>query len=80
VGTDCTGDFSWEKAIEKTILRVLGSSEFSHSLGHSRHFDVAPITSGLPQQADIFSGRRHVSNVPMAGSIADQLAMHDFTT
>jgi hypothetical protein len=32
VETDCTGDFSWEKAIEKTILRVLGSSEFSHRL------------------------------------------------
>jgi hypothetical protein len=36
VGTDCTGDFSWEKAIEKTILRVLGSSEFSHSLDPER--------------------------------------------
>jgi hypothetical protein len=33
VGTDRTGDFSLDKAIEKTILRVLGSSEFSHSLG-----------------------------------------------
>jgi hypothetical protein len=32
VETDCTGDFSCEKTIEKTILRVLGSSEFSHSL------------------------------------------------
>ena len=33
VETDCTGNFSQEKAIEKTILRVLGSSEFSHNLG-----------------------------------------------
>jgi hypothetical protein len=32
VETDCTGDFSWEKAIEKTILRGLDSSEFSHRL------------------------------------------------
>jgi hypothetical protein len=30
--TDCTGNFCWEKAIEKTILRVLGSSAFSHGL------------------------------------------------
>jgi hypothetical protein len=32
VETDCTGYFSREKTIEKTILRVLGSIEFSHSL------------------------------------------------
>ena len=42
MGTDCTGDFSWEKAIEKTILRVLGSSEFSHSL-----LEPGPIARGL---------------------------------
>jgi hypothetical protein len=36
VETDCTGDFSWEKAIEQTILRVLGSSEFSHGLDPKR--------------------------------------------
>jgi hypothetical protein len=33
-------------------------------LGHSRHSDHAPITSGLPRKADIFSIRRHVSKVP----------------
>jgi hypothetical protein len=27
-----TDNFSWKNAIEKTILRVLGSREFSHSL------------------------------------------------
>jgi hypothetical protein len=32
--------------------------------GHSRHFDRAPITSGLPRLADIFRDRRHVSKVP----------------
>jgi hypothetical protein len=35
-------------------------------MGHSRHFDRAPITSGLPRLADIFRDRRHVSNVPTA--------------
>jgi hypothetical protein len=43
VGTDCTGDFSWEKAIEKTILRVVGSSEFSHNL------DVSATLAGTQQ-------------------------------
>src|SRR5712671_5019507 len=35
-------------------------------LGHSRRFDLASITSGLPQLADIFRVRRHVSKVPQA--------------
>src|SRR6266478_8879564 len=38
--TDCTGNFCWEKAIEKTILRVLGSSGFSHSLGQTEKNSV----------------------------------------
>jgi hypothetical protein len=33
-------------------------------LGQTRRFDRAPITSGLPRQADIFRDRRHVSRVP----------------
>src|ERR1035437_9103868 len=32
--------------------------------GQSRHSDHAPLTSGLPRIADIFTFRRHVSNVP----------------
>jgi hypothetical protein len=32
--------------------------------GHSRRIDSLPITSGLPQQADIFGVERHVSKVP----------------
>jgi hypothetical protein len=49
VGTDCTGDFSWEKAIEKKILRVLGSSEFSHSLGHFQtSADAITMSAFLP--------------------------------
>jgi hypothetical protein len=36
VGVDCTDNFFRKKAIEKTILRILRLSTFSHSLGHSR--------------------------------------------
>jgi hypothetical protein len=32
--------------------------------GQSRHFHHGPVTSGLPQEADIFGVRRHVSKVP----------------
>jgi hypothetical protein len=47
---DCTGNFFRKKAIEKTILRILRSSAFSHSL------DQKP-TSGecLLRKADISS-------------------------
>src|SRR4051812_5738573 len=45
-------------------------------LGQTRHFDRAPITSGLLQQADLLRVRRHVSNVPIAdkSAVADTLA------
>ncbi len=33
-------------------------------LGHSRRFDHAPATSGLPPSTDIVRVRRHVSTVP----------------
>jgi hypothetical protein len=33
-------------------------------LGQKRRFGRAPITSGLPRQADVFIVRRHVSKVP----------------
>jgi hypothetical protein len=36
------------------------------ALGQSRHFDRAPLTSGLPPTPEILSARRHVSNVPKA--------------
>jgi hypothetical protein len=36
------------------------------AVGQSRRFDHAPITSGLPWKADMFTGRRDVSNVPKA--------------
>jgi hypothetical protein len=35
------------------------------ALGQTRHFDGAPLTSGLPQLADILWGSRHVSKVPI---------------
>jgi hypothetical protein len=34
-------------------------------LGQKRRFHRRPVTSGLPPQADLFRGRRHVSLVPM---------------
>ena len=34
------------------------------AVGHSRRSDRAPMTSSLPQSADILASR-HVSNVPM---------------
>jgi hypothetical protein len=36
VGVDCTDNFFREKAIEKTILRILRPSAFSHSLDPKR--------------------------------------------
>ena len=38
--------------------------------GQTRHFDRAPITSGLLQQADLLKVRRHVSNVPISEVVA----------
>jgi len=43
------GDGCRDKTIEKTILRAFRARTFSRSQGQSRHFDRAPITSGLPQ-------------------------------
>jgi hypothetical protein len=34
-------------------------------MGHSRHYDHAPITSGLPPSTDIGDASRHVSKVPL---------------
>ena len=38
--------------------------------GQSRHLDRAPLTSGLPRVADIFSVCRHVSKVPARSAVA----------
>jgi hypothetical protein len=37
VETNCTGSFCRKKAIEKTMLGILGSCTFSHSLGQKPH-------------------------------------------
>ena len=34
-------------------------------MGQKRHFDRAPVTSGLPRLADILSVIWHVSKVPI---------------
>jgi hypothetical protein len=35
-------------------------------MGHSRHLDGTPMSSGLPPEADIVAPGRHVSKVPQA--------------
>src|SRR5258708_12508472 len=60
VGVDCTDNFFRKKAIEKTILRILRPSAFSHSLGQKRKCPGPCGTSVLPSGADIVSLPRHV--------------------
>jgi len=53
VGVDCTDNFIRKKAIEKTILRMLRPSEFSHSLGAKRTYDaVAEADSECPSSSE----------------------------
>jgi hypothetical protein len=40
-------------------------------MGPSRHFDRAPLTSGLPPGTDIVRPTRHVRKVLPEGDIAD---------
>jgi len=51
-----------------TSNRILGrgAKDKEHAMTQTRHFDRAPLTSGLPQLADILRVNRHVSNVPFA--------------
>ena len=51
----------------------LAICEMGHNLhdyvsgaGQTRHFDRAPITSGLPLLADNFRAGQHVSKVPIS--------------
>jgi hypothetical protein len=52
VETDYSSDFSWEKTIEKTILNVLASDEFSHSLDPisdiGEAFHITHFSSRMP--------------------------------
>jgi len=47
-------------------------------LGHSRHFDGAPLTSGSPPTSDIPSARRHVPKVPTAEVTTELLISPSF--
>src|SRR5450759_4884608 len=49
---------------EKTILRVLGSSEFSHSLGQKRKCRPVSSMSASPPKADIGDDDCYVRLVP----------------
>src|SRR6266851_6615764 len=54
MGVDCTDNFFRKKAIEKTILRILRPSAFSHSLGHSATYRSIHVMSVLGPIADYF--------------------------
>jgi len=54
-GSDRAASEKWHKVGPCTAIRL------KSELGQSRHFSRAPMTSGLPRQADILSARRHVS-------------------
>ncbi|MGB6398439.1 MAG: hypothetical protein WBF73_22545, partial [Bradyrhizobium sp.] len=65
-----------KKKTEKTILLILRSRTFSHSLGQKRRFGDVPVTSALPPKADIHREVRHVRSVPtteMRGDYQPQL-------
>jgi hypothetical protein len=57
----CTG--MPDSSSQMGVSRARKKRSMSES-GQSRRFDLAPTTSGVPQQTDILSVRRHVSNVP----------------
>jgi hypothetical protein len=48
-------------------------------LGHSRRFDRAPTTSGLPRQPDMPGARRHVSKVQIVLQKSFYLTDHKFS-
>jgi hypothetical protein len=53
------------------VLRCEKPESPMSQLGQSRRFHRAPITSGLPREADIFRVRRYVSKVPTTEVDAD---------
>jgi hypothetical protein len=66
--------FCRKTLIEKTILRVLGSREFSHGLGHFRKSPFVSARSALPPGADIVSPTDHVRLVPK-GDMAEHFCL-----
>jgi hypothetical protein len=55
MGVDCTGNFFRKKAIEKTILRVLRPSAFSHSLDPSATLALHRSTTACRRVVDKLS-------------------------
>jgi hypothetical protein len=55
--------------------RLEPASPLTSASGQSRHFDLAPVTSGLPRSTDIFRYRRHVSKVPTSDKQAQFQAL-----
>src|SRR5215831_4194944 len=66
-----TGDRYWGKTIEKTMLRVLRSRTFSHSLGHKDAFSRPRLNGRCPFSQRTFartrSNERDAPNRPFAG-------------
>jgi hypothetical protein len=56
--TNSAGDRYWEKAIEKTILRILGLCTFLHSVGQEDQFRP-PSVSGRCAFAEETFARTH---------------------
>ena len=69
--TNCTGNLGRETAIEKTILRFLGSRDFSHSLRREDDKAVAELRASL----DTLTLReREVMVLVVAGLLNKQIA------
>jgi hypothetical protein len=58
-------EINFKNELKNIILVAFRYFEFLHSQGQSRHFDRLPLTSGLPQGADIVRAGRHLSKVPL---------------
>jgi hypothetical protein len=58
---------SWPHAeIRSSAARLLSTRAAAPHNAQSRHFDRAPLTSGLPRLADILRVIRHVAIVPIS--------------
>jgi hypothetical protein len=69
----------FRRPVARTTSR-LDLDKRPNRLGHSRHFDRAPVTSGLPRSADVPGVRPHVSKVPQQETRAPRAKRHSITS
>jgi hypothetical protein len=62
----CKGRIQMRKTNPPLLHIRLATHGRSIQMGHSRHFDRGPATSGPPRSMDILSARRHVSKAPLS--------------